>query len=75
MCVSSDADLVRANTRTPPVPPKTQKPAAGRHSKRVEHRALTGGIVTDEEIEVWIEAESPVLKAVEIVDREIVNPD
>ena len=67
MC--SDVDFIRADAGASLVSANTEKPTANRNSKRVKHRSLPGGIVTDEKIEVRIEAELSVLEAVIVRDR------
>jgi hypothetical protein len=72
--VCGDANFFRADTPTLLISTKAEKPTTGCNSESVKDRGLAGGVVTDEQIEPWIEFERTVLKAVEVLDRELFNP-
>jgi hypothetical protein len=73
MCVCGDADFFGADAWTTLEPPKAEKPAPNPNRKGIQNRGLTGGVVTHEQIETWIEAEFTVRETVEVLDREMVN--
>jgi hypothetical protein len=74
MGVRRDSDFLGADARTTPKSAKAEEPTADCDSKGIEHRGLPRGVITDEQIEAWIESEYTVRKTVKILDHEMVNP-
>jgi hypothetical protein len=73
MFVCCYSNLIGPDARALLVSTDTEKPTTDQNRKRVKHGCLPGGVVADEQVEPWIESKGTALKAVEIMDRQIVN--